>query len=179
MNDAKAPTTTKAPTYAREVEHLFMGPLLRRVWTIDLPDPKTVPVDQTATIGYWLIDAIGDHPLWRCYTVALITLADIEGQSRPAVKFFPEATHEVLCHSLSPDHSPDPDRYKEFVRLTPHNFEIQFAAKSDATARRVLDLAMRAVADGLLTPDDDGARAWQAALGATAKHLDEGRHPLS
>jgi hypothetical protein len=153
-----------------DLPSIYDGPF--RVW--DVPSAKTQP----HMLGVWLVDAPGAHAFWRCWQIYLVHLRDDENL-RPARKQFPEATHEVISFALDPSTEPDPRHAETFVRLSPIDFAVQFSAKSDETARRVMDALLKAVSDGRVSPDTDWRRFWEETLKGTAECLDSGQHPLS
>lgn len=87
----------------------------------------------TAVVKAWLLTLPGHHPLWQHYCLSVISLADIPGVP-PAVKQFPEATHEILLMAMNPECDPAPDAPEEFQYLSPVNYVKQIDVVSDEIA---------------------------------------------
>ena len=98
---------------------------------------KRVQHDQTANpclLAEWLIEAIpAQHPIWRHYSVRLISLADMP-DTPPAYKALPNATHEIALIALDSEARPVFDQPKRFIYLRPINYAAQFSAPDDAAA---------------------------------------------
>lgn len=50
----------------------------------------------------WLINDGKSHPLWGQYFASLVNLDINEDDEQPVIKYFPEATHELIIHALNP-----------------------------------------------------------------------------
>jgi hypothetical protein len=109
-----------------------------RAWKLAI---QTQHVDQTATLSFWLIDAPHSHPFWPWHVLALVHLRDIEGQSKPAHKRYPEAEYELLILAIDPEVCPpDPDDYDGGFTLSPPDVMEQFDVKgSDRDAIRIVE----------------------------------------
>jgi hypothetical protein len=53
----------------------------------------------------------------------------------------------------------------------------QFEVPDDSAAVRVTELAIRAICDGLMSPDQDWRSRWRETLLATSEHMRLGTHP--
>lgn len=137
-------------------------------------------VDQDATVESWLVQGPW-HPLWTYWLVASVHLRDMPGQSRPPVKRFAAATHEFLILSLqSPpgiaDVHPDPDDLNTLRHLDPPDVVTQFVA-TDEEARKLVDLAVKAIVLTGKSPDSDYREWWVRSIPRTLEHIRFGKHP--
>jgi hypothetical protein len=155
----------------------------------DLPPREGMP-EQSATIAIWFLHAPAAHPLWPHYLLSCVHLRDVEGQSQPPHRSFPDASHELMLLALNPELAPwnaetvvetmlAPREVSAF--LTPPNMVQQLRAATDAQAAELTRLVARALVDGILAiePDDRvGSRAvWRAVIEQTLEHLRLGTHP--
>ena len=62
--------------------------------------------------------------------------------------------------------------------LTPVDVVEQFTAADDAVADQILELAVRAIVDGQLSPDQDWRSVWKQSIAQTAAHFADGTHGL-
>lgn len=165
-----ASETPRAPDYD--------GPF--RVWRValDAPEKRATRDSEACLVGY-LVDAPGAHAAWRCWSLSLVHLRPVPGETRPALKHFEGATHAVISQALDPDVAPDTDDVRSWRFLTPIDFEVQFVASDDRTAQRAFDACVRAVATGKMSPDADYGRTWGEVLQQTATCIANGGHPES
>jgi hypothetical protein len=152
----------------------LQGPM-GRAWKLAI---QTQHVDQMATLSFWLIDAPHSHPFWPWHVLALVHLRDIEGQSKPAHKRYPEAEYELLILAIDPEVCPpDPDDYDGGFTLSPPDVMEQFDVKgSDHDAIRIVEASVRAIVNGHISPDQDYRSTWAGMLKATADHFKSGAH---
>jgi hypothetical protein len=132
-------------------------------------------------LSTYLIDAPAYHPAWTQYVMSVVTLRDEPGVE-PAVRKFPEATHEILVLALNPETGPQTVetmighcRTGRLPFLRPVNIAEQIEATDDE-AEAVAWLAARAVVHGHLSPEPpfgyESLRAqWHAACTKTLAHL--------
>lgn len=144
-------------------------------------DPKTDPPDWSGCLVQWQVNATCYHPMWSWWLVQLIHLRPIEGVRPPVVRL-PGATHELVICSLDPgkpmlDPDEKPTDARTYAILTPIDVEEQVAGLDDAAAVKVCELAVRAIVDGHMSPDQDYRSAWRDTLKRTAEHVVLGGHP--
>jgi len=134
---------------------------------------KPLTKSQEATLGAYLMYIPSAHLFWRHYMICVIHLRDIEG-ANPAVKQYPEATHELLVAALNPDYAPDPNDPETIHTLRPLNVVVQFTVPKDEDAQEILTLAARACVDGRFLVEPEGilgARGqWVDSIRATAEY---------
>jgi hypothetical protein len=152
-----------------------------RAWQLRLRAPGAREVrDHDATVGGYIVHAPGGHPLWSFWIVSVIHLRPIDGVRAPVISR-PGATHELLIMSLDP-RQPLPtldvtDGWR-VAWLSPIDIVEQFTAADDAVAAEILDLSVRAIVDGRLSPDQDFRATWRVTLRETAAHFATGRHEV-
>ena len=113
------------------------------------------------TVGGWIVRAPWMHLAWSWYVVALYHLRGKGPDNKPAVKQFPEATHEFGVYALHPDHEVDTRR---LYRLEPMNLAQQFEATDDAEALGVVETTLDAVLAKRLSLDSDYRKTWHHLL---------------
>jgi hypothetical protein len=136
-----------------------------RAWEINLaanPDGS-----KRADVCHWIIERADAHPFWHSYVVILFHLRSLGEGTPPAYIARPGATHEFWLAAL------DPRLNREKVIesgsipfLRPVNFASQIIAPSDAEAYGVVyrDI-VKAICDGLISPDTDYLRTWIERFG--------------
>lgn len=146
-----------------------------RAWRIKKPDAG--PLAWQASIVMHLINAPGIHAFWSWWSIGVVHLRDIPGVE-PAFKQYPTAEYELLVMSLNPEHgAPDPDNPEGgYSFLDPPDVVLQFHGINDGDAERICELAVQAVCDGILSPDQDGRAAWERMIPATVDHFARGMH---
>jgi hypothetical protein len=139
--------------------------------------PKTPA--QAANLASWPIEAPGQSPAWSHYLLSVAHLRPMPGVDPPA-KQFPEAEHEILLVALDPAIGPRADDQETWHHLIPANAAVQFGGATDEEAVRVLDLAAKAVCDGVLPAEPAfprrGQEVWKRAIQETAAHVVFGGH---
>jgi hypothetical protein len=131
-----------------------------------------------ACLAGWLVDRPGAHPWWHNYIVAVVHLRDVPGVGA-AKKQYPEAAYEFQIVTVNPEECPVPDPDAgHWPFLIPPDVIHQFHGVKDEDAVRICELAVSAIADGLLSPDSDFRSAWKASLETTVRHFVDGRHAL-
>lgn len=146
-----------------------------RAWKVTKPDTLRSPA-QAASLESFLVNVPNAHPFWAFWIVSVIHLRDLPGVP-PAKKTYPEATHEFLIVSLNPEKGPpNPDDIETLHPLTPPDVSEQFSGVTDAQAVAVNALCVRAIVDGLLSPDSDYRRLWAQVIRNTVEHAATGGH---
>lgn len=137
-----------------------------RAWKITDERPAA-----RAGLGAWLVNCTWAHPAWSWWTVSVVHLRDLEGV-QPAVKKYPAAEFEFLVMALDPEciHSLDPDHPVGWKYLSPIDVVHQFHGVTDRVATQICEDAVRAIANGEMSPDQDFRRAWRENLDATVRH---------
>jgi hypothetical protein len=156
----------------RSPDHQGVG---GRAWKLT-PSPKNV--DQTATLGWWLLNVPGAHPFWSWWQVMLVHLRDIPGQSKPAFKRYPNAEYEFFVVAINPEQCPNPEPDSdEYPFLTPFDVVEQFDVKgSDRDAQCIVEAAVRMIVAGQISPDQDYRSAWHTLIANIAEHFRSGAH---
>jgi len=121
---------------------------------------RTERVEQTASLGIWLIEAPTANPLlrWPYYAATLFHLHDIPGSP---VNFRREgATHEFVMGTVDPavENTIDPSDIRTFKMLSPPDLQEQLILPSNARAVEVARLAIQMCVDGRLSPDAENHR---------------------
>jgi hypothetical protein len=144
-----------------------------------------IPFDSTqsalTTIGLWVVEVNGHHPLWSKWLVGLIHLREQKGAS-PAVKDFPDATHEVMAWALNPQHYAEleaamPNIKPPYPVLTPVDIVQQFVAMSDTAAIERVEAALKLVVEDKMSLDSDYRSMWKEW--ANVDHVHSGREQQS
>lgn len=131
--------------------------------------------DQEATLAVWLIEG-PFHPFWSRWVASAIHLRNIEGV-RPAHLEAPDMTHELLIASVNPDSEVKEGFPQLGDLLTPIDQVVQFRARDDEAARRVLERVLDLVCDGA-SPDQDFRSFWRRVIPEIAGAVEaEGGHP--
>lgn len=133
-----------------------------RAWEVSGAGRDEVRVEQTASLGIWLIEAPMANPLWSHYAATLLHLHDIQGAA-PAVIRRQGATHELWIGTVDPkvENTIDPSDIRTFKMLTPPDLQEQLILPSNARAVEVARLAIQMCVDGRLSPDAENHRqAW-------------------
>jgi hypothetical protein len=108
--------------------------------------------------------------------VALISLHEVPGIP-PAQKSYPDAEYELMIASLNPECCPpDPDMPGQLMVLTPIDLVYQFDVRDQEAAEEIADLAVKAIVQGKLSPDQDYRPVWQQVLKTTVDHYKQGIH---
>ncbi|MGH9608066.1 MAG: hypothetical protein ACRD34_00195 [Bryobacteraceae bacterium] len=107
----------------------------------------TDPRSWTGTLSQWYVEAPNQSPAWSEYYIGCVHLRPIEGGVEPVLSF-PEATHEFVVAALDPSHKPKAFAPESWYFLTPINLVYQVKLPNDATAVRILSLAVGEVVNG-------------------------------
>lgn len=131
-----------------------------RAWEVSSAG-RTERVEQTASLGIWLIEAPMVNPLWSHYAATLFHLHDIPGA--PATIRRQGATHEFWIGTVNPEvkNTIDPSDIRTFKMLSPPDLQQQLILPSNARAVEVVKLAIQMCVDGRLSPDaKDHRQEW-------------------
>jgi hypothetical protein len=132
--------------------------------------------DHQAHIGTWLLKCPGQSPAWDHYALMCVHLRPLPGESKPAHRRFPSATHEYLLLAINPETNPQPSADDEpgaWDFLRPVNVCEQVELPNDTAAAEVLHLCAQAVVNGILPAEPPLAGAvepWRTVLLKTAAH---------
>lgn len=129
-----------------------------RAWEVSGAGRDEVSVEQTASLGIWLIEAPMANPLWSHYAATLFHLHDIPGA--PAAIRRQGATHELWIGTVDPEveNTIDPSDIRTFKMLSPPDLQEQLILPSNARAVEVVRLAIQMCVDGRLSPDAENHR---------------------
>lgn len=139
--------------------------------------------EKVAQLSAWIVTAPCWHIFWSQYMIAVVSLASFPDLDPPVLQF-PEATHELMVITLSPDSGPDdaktvdPEHPVQF--LQPYNVCEQFTT-TDERAIELCGMLVEAVVDGLICPetieDPTTVRAvWKQAIHTTLDHFRDPYH---
>jgi hypothetical protein len=155
----------------------------------DLPPREGMP-EQAATLSHWFLHAPRAHPVWPNYLLFCCHLRDVEGQSRPANRRTPDASHEIDLIALNPEvcawtaENVVQKMYAQRDRsayLSPLNVSEQLRSATDAHATELTALLARAVVNGVvpIEPSDvrGGRERWASVIASTLEHIRTGGHP--
>lgn len=151
-------------------------------WDLDLVPKPGDPPDVLGSLRGFLVRAPKRHPLWEHWIVCVVHLRPIPGQSRPAVKHYPEAEYEMLILALNPEKAPhDPDGWREkgFAWMTPPDVVEQFHGVTDSQAAKLCGLVVRHIVEQGASPDQDYRTYWAKMIHGTVAHYRDGRHQES
>lgn len=129
------------------------------------------PPQDDASLGSWLVHAPWMAPVgaWHWHCVGLIHLRDLPGQSKPPVRTFDAATHELVAAAIDPQTSVDigdSATWESLKLLSPLSIVQQFVAHSDVEALKRIEEGLLLCVEGRLTLDSDGCAGWRLLLGA-------------
>lgn len=144
-----------------------------KAWEVKKPDDGP-----DAGIVAYQVNRPGAHPWWEWWVVSVVSLRDIDGIP-VARKSYPEATHEFVIASLSPDDPvpmPD-DPAPKYCYLTPIDVVHQFHGLDDGQAKDLCAAAIKAIVIAGISPDQDFRAFWKNLLTNTIQHIALGGHP--
>jgi hypothetical protein len=136
-----------------------------RAWKINLDRVRILfaPKSKDGSVVSWIVDCPWAHPGWRYYLFSLIHLRPLGDARDESMTIYLEgATHEIILSAIDP-------RMKiaraiegvEFpALLTPTNFAAQFIEPSDEAAAARVEITVREICDGKLSPDTDFTYGW-------------------
>lgn len=136
-----------------------------RAWLIDRET-----IDQGAPLNaceaQWLIEAPWAHPISHSYLLSLVHLRERTGLPAP-VRTLKGATHEIVLFALDPAF-PRADALERgvFHPLGPANFVSQFIETGFGEAVLRVELAVKAICTGLMSPDTDYTAQWTRLFGS-------------
>lgn len=111
--------------------------------------------DQYAAIGLWLFDLPHAHILTERYALCLVELRDIRGV-RPAYKFRPDMTHELIFLAVNPDTPEEMWARGEYRMLTPVNYTAQFKTPFPHAAKWIGERCAEAFVDARFIVEPQG-----------------------
>ena len=150
-----------------------------RGWRVNLPAMRLkqgLDGSKDGTIAVWIIEAPWAHPIWHTYAMVLVHLRPIPGGPKVA-RYLEGATHEFWLFALDPG---EPGRITSRQSLladglfgidgapgflTPMQFGAQFIADTDEAAASRLEPSVKAIIDGILSPDTDAFGEWKYIWG--------------
>lgn len=142
--------------------------------------------DGLSTVGAWLLDVPGAHPVWRWRILSLIHLRPSEWLPDPLL-LKPDSTHEFGLIAVNPKVADPiarlghghPALRQDLPpwHLVPEDMSAQVQKLTDVQAHRLGDRLVQAAIDGVLIPDRDAATHWETAIRDTAEHYAAGDHP--
>lgn len=154
-----------------------------RAWALSRPESTKRP-DHAASLASYVVNVPGAHAYWSWWMVTMIHLRDIPGV-RPAHKDYSEAEYEFSIVSLDPTHGEPPDidgfelgTCEGFHHLTPPDVVKQFHSVTDDVVKTIALLAIRAICDGRLSPDQDFRSRWNQTIDDTVAHYVAGKHAV-
>lgn len=130
--------------------------------------------DHQGTVASWFVHAPGQSLAWHHYSLGVVHLRPIPGQSHPPYINVAGATHEVFLLALNLALNPVADNPRTWRHLTPINVCEQVHLPTDELAAELGYLAAEAIVEGMLPAEPPLAGAvepWRTALVKTAAHL--------
>lgn len=165
------PTPKDCPYCSAESEAIRMRALtcgVNKAFSYPLPDVEKRPnPDTVAALDRWSLILPGQHAAWDRFVIMLCSLADFPGVP-PAVKHFPEATHEVDVFAIDPRFPKEAFDKGSVQILEPVNYVHQFVATDEKANQVAAHLAERFVRGELpaepqgITINDKTAREYFA-----------------
>ncbi len=104
---------------------------------------------QATTVDQWLMRLPGQGVGWEHFCLAVVHLADTPGM-KPAVRRYPQATHELLLLALRRDPPPVIGDWRTWKHLEPANYVRQFHGIDDGEIRKMLHALAAACVNGRL-----------------------------
>lgn len=145
-----------------------------RAWRWAPPEGDTDPL-AASHVTSWFVNG-PFHPHWSWWVISAIDLLERPGVPSPH-RQYPEAEHEILILSLSPDWTPDVEAKPGAVPyLTPADLVYQLDGVSREHVAEIVELMVRQIVAGQMSPDSDYRESWRARLDTTVAHYKEGRH---
>lgn len=138
---------------------------------------EPITKDHEAGIGLYLLFCPGAHLMWSYWVIAVYHLRDLEGFT-PANKRFPEATHEIMFGALSPDVNPLVEEPHKWLHIQPYDLIKQIEVPTDTDALGIVQMCIKKIMTGKVSPDQDFRRYWEQSIDLTAVHIRQGLHPI-
>lgn len=137
-------------------------------------DPRLIATD----IGAWLLYCPEAHPFWRFWLLSGCSLREFPGVP-PATITVPGATHEVAIWSIDPNHRIDIELFrlgtwrggKPRPLLQPPDLVHQLTLGPDELAEMLLELMVRMMMAGEMSPDSDHRARWEQVLNKVGADL--------
>lgn len=113
--------------------------------------------DTVCALDRWILWLPGYHAMWSCYVLVACHLRNLPGVT-PAVKHFPEATHEISLWANDPERVQVALEKGGFAPLEPANYVKQIILRDDAACNRLAeDIAVEFI-NARLLPEPQGIR---------------------
>jgi hypothetical protein len=112
--------------------------------------------------GTWIVHIPSANPHWSYYMISCISLRDVPGIPS-AIRYLDNATHEIVVAAINPGSPPPLDDVIQC--LYPINFVGQFIAKDDEAARLQIEVSIKEIINGILSPDTDFVSQWVERYG--------------
>jgi hypothetical protein len=141
-----------------------------RAWLCDIAtryrNLGITEADGRGDIANWIVEAPWAHPVWHSYQVVLLHLRPTTVDPSPMIHV-PRATHEFWLQALDPQQPREPAILGTgpTYTLSPMNFAAQLVSAGDADAIARVEIAVRRICSGSLSPDTDFRRHWIALFG--------------
>lgn len=141
-----------------------------RAWLVNLQAARARSGAMRSATGMaWIVEAVWANCAWHSYAIVVMHLRPVEGLPT-AVIHDAAATHEVQVWALDPA-KPRAAMIAgaadlEPAMLTPCNFAAQFTAVSDAAAIERVEVSVRDILAGRLSPDSDFRQMWAGLFGS-------------
>lgn len=160
----------KAAT-AEKVESLGKS---TRAWKLEWPEG----MDQLATVCGWLVEG-PFHILLGQWDVIAVHLRPFEGGPQAVIRV-EGASHEIMILSLDPEHPVSPEeRERGEGKIIQIEVQEQVVGLTDEQAAELVELCVRSIVDGRMSPDRDWRQPWHETIAKTAEHVRFGHHPES
>lgn len=131
-----------------------------RAWDLSGLVHDDIGVEQTASLGGWLIEVPLATPLFNYHIAGLVHLRGISGFPTP-IKGRPGATHEFAMYSLAPDNQTiDPTNSSTLRNFAGQDMVEWLKLSTDERALMVVKFAIQKCVDGELIPAYDFRRGW-------------------
>lgn len=161
---------------------------LGRAWALPIDYSRIDVPQQLATLASYLVHAPSAHPHWPQYVLYCVHLRDVDGQTDPPRRKYPDASHEIALWALNvPERGPFtfenvwPKLREGGCILSPVNAVEHLRGATDEEAVELTRLVARALVDGHLPAEPDdyrGARErWARTIANTLEHIRYGGHP--
>lgn len=154
-------------------------------WKLKKPEPGAGRKDWEACLESWLLNGPGFHPMWKWWQISVVHLRDVPNVPS-AFKHYPEAEYEFVIIALNPEKgTPDVELFeagKEYGHpkrakfLVPQDVSQQFHGVTDVQAAKICEVAIKAILNGHISPDQDYRQQWKHSIEETVRHMNEGRH---
>ncbi len=142
--------------WERDIYHGEMG----KAWVLK----KDNQGREDTSVGNWAVQAPWAHMAWHQYVLSVVHLRPSPTYG-DAIKYRADVTHEVVVYALDPKKPLTPDTIitpGNLPILIPPNYAYQITIESDEAAKERVRKLVEDIADGVLNPDTDARRTWDA-----------------